>query len=99
MSEAGLNEGHLRWQHAAVWSALEEIAVRRGISMSRLAIQSGHDSTAFNKSKREKDGDPRWPSMETIAKVLALHQMTYGQFGELVDEKMGRRATQKEENQ
>lgn len=85
-----MNDEHLRHQHAAVWAALEEIAERREVSMSRLAIQSGHDSTAFNKSKRDSAGGPRFPTMETVARVLALHQMTFEQFGALVDEKMGR---------
>jgi hypothetical protein len=86
-----LNDEQLRRQHAAVWAAIEEIAARREISMSRLAIQSGHDKTAFNPSKRSKAGGLRFPTMETIARVLALHQLTYEQFGTMVDEKMGRK--------
>ena len=85
-------DDHLRHQHEAVWAAIDEIAARREISASRLSIQSGHDATAFNKSKRTKGDELRWPSVETIAKVLMLAQMNFAEFGALVDEKMGRKA-------
>jgi phage repressor protein C with HTH and peptisase S24 domain len=41
------------------------------MSPSGLARRSGLDPTAFNKSKRiNPQGKPRWPTMESIAKVL-----------------------------
>jgi hypothetical protein len=81
------------WQNEAVWKAIDAIAAVRGISTSRLAIISGHNSTAFNKSKRvnKHSGEMRWPTMEAIAKVLRAANMTYAEFGALVDDKMGRR--------
>lgn len=81
---------HLEWQHEAVWSAIDEIAAACDISASRLAIMSGYDSTAFNKSKRVVRGQRRWPSMEVIASVLLTAGMTYSEFGAVVD-KMIRR--------
>jgi len=82
--------GDLQWHHAAIWAAIDEIAARNGISASRLSILSGGDSTAFNPSKRIKDGEYRWPSTETIAKVLAFAELSYAEFGALIDEKAGR---------
>jgi hypothetical protein len=72
-----------------VWAAVEQIAARQEMSPLRLAIVSGLDSTTFNKSKR-RSGEYRWPSMESVAKVLMTAHMTFTGFGALVDEKMGR---------
>jgi hypothetical protein len=80
---------HVRHQHAAIWAAIDDIAASRAMSPSRLSILSGCDPTAFNPSKRVKGEELRWPSMETIAKVLALAEITYAEFGALVDKKMG----------
>ncbi|MFU0504023.1 hypothetical protein [Pseudaminobacter sp. NGMCC 1.201702] len=82
----------LDWQHEAVWRAIDQIATDCALSTSRLAIMSGHDSTAFNKSKRVRpDGKKRWPSVGAIANVLRTAGMTYAEFGALVDQKMARR--------
>ena len=60
------------WSHASVWGAIDALAARHGLSPSGLARQAGLDPTAFNPSKRHgHDGRPRWPSTESIAKVLA----------------------------
>src|SRR4051812_42114109 len=60
------------WSHESVWSAIDALAVRHGLSPSGLAKRAGLDPTAFNRSKRHGgDGRPRWPSTESIAKVLA----------------------------
>lgn len=60
------------WSHESVWDAIDALAARYGLSPSGLAKQAGLDPTAFNPSKRHgHDGRPRWPSTESIAKVLA----------------------------
>ncbi|MEM9591076.1 MAG: helix-turn-helix transcriptional regulator [Pseudomonadota bacterium] len=60
-----------RLTHDRIWSAIDALAHRYGLSASGLAKQSGLDPTAFNKSKRATgDGRPRWPTTESIAKVL-----------------------------
>ncbi|MDR3373280.1 MAG: helix-turn-helix transcriptional regulator [Ancalomicrobiaceae bacterium] len=42
-----------------------------GLTPSGLARRAGLNATSFNKSKRRgSDGRPRWPSTESIAKVL-----------------------------
>ncbi len=57
--------------HRAIWEALDALAERHGLSTSGLAKLAGLDATAFNPSKRvSKDGRERWPSTESIAKVL-----------------------------
>lgn len=57
--------------HAQIWAALDTLASRSGMSPSGLARRAGLDPTAFNRSKRiAMDGRPRWPSTESIAKVL-----------------------------
>lgn len=57
--------------HSDIWTAIDAIAQRHGLSASGLARLAGLDATAFNKSKRiSKDGRERWPSTESIAKVL-----------------------------
>ena len=59
------------WDHASVWGAIDALAARHGLTASGLARKAGLDATAFNPSKRlGPDGRPRWPSTESIAKVL-----------------------------
>ena len=58
-------------KHDDVWRALDTLAAEFGMSASGLAKRAGLDSTTFNKSKRHMpDGRARWPSTESIAKVL-----------------------------
>jgi phage repressor protein C with HTH and peptisase S24 domain len=58
--------------HEQIWSALDRLAARAGLSASGLARRAGLDPTTFNKSKRiTADGRERWPSTESLAKALA----------------------------
>lgn len=57
--------------HEAIWNAIDALAARQRLSVSGLARRAGLDPTSFNKSKRHgADGRLRWPSTESIAKVL-----------------------------
>ena len=57
--------------HANVWRAIDRTAKAHGLTASGLARGAALDPTAFNKSKRlSPTQKPRWPSVETIAKVL-----------------------------
>ncbi len=59
------------FSHRALWDGIDALALRHGISVSALAKLAGLDATAFNVSKRvSKDGRERWPSTESVAKVL-----------------------------
>lgn len=57
--------------HEDIWNAIDALAARHGLSVSALARLAGLDATSFNKSKRvSKDGRERWPSTESLAKIL-----------------------------
>ncbi|HWM30762.1 MAG TPA: helix-turn-helix transcriptional regulator [Methyloceanibacter sp.] len=84
-----------RLTHGRVWSALDALARRYGLSSSGLAKRAGLDATAFNKSKRVTgEGRLRWPTTESIAKVLEATGATVEDFTALViTEPRGRRGT------
>ncbi len=57
--------------HARIWSAIDRLAERNDLTASGLARLAGLDPTTFNRSKRTaNDGRPRWPSTESISKIL-----------------------------
>ncbi|GAC1339736.1 MAG: helix-turn-helix transcriptional regulator [Beijerinckiaceae bacterium] len=57
--------------HAQIWTAIDTLAERYDMTASGLARKAGLDPTTFNRSKRASaDGRLRWPSTESIAKVL-----------------------------
>jgi phage repressor protein C with HTH and peptisase S24 domain len=67
--------------HAQVWSAIDTLAGRYGMTASGLARKAGLDATTFNKSKRQTpDGRQRWPSTESIAKVLEATGASLDEF-------------------
>ena len=71
--------------HEQVWSALDRLAERAGLSASGLAKKSGLDPTTFNKSKRiTADGRERWPSTESLAKALAATNSSIDSFVQLI---------------
>ncbi len=71
--------------HAQVWSAIDRLATRAGLSASGLAKRAGLDPTTFNKSKRfTAEGRARWPSTESIAKALAATGTPVDIFVELI---------------
>jgi phage repressor protein C with HTH and peptisase S24 domain len=71
--------------HKQVWQAIDAIAQRNGLSASGLAKRAGLDSTSFNKSKRvSPDGRQRWPTTESVAKVLAATNTPMEQFTALM---------------
>lgn len=58
-------------KHADIWAAIDALARDHGLTASALARRAGLDPTTFNKSKRiTREGKPRWPSTESVAKVL-----------------------------
>ncbi len=71
--------------HDQVWTALDRLAERAGMSASGLARKSGLDPTTFNKSKRvTADGRERWPSTESVAKALAATNSSIDSFVQLI---------------
>lgn len=73
--------------HEQIWRAIDRLATTFGYSPSGLAKKSGLDPTSFNKSKRiGPDGKPRWPSTESISRVLAATGATMSDFISLVED-------------
>lgn len=67
--------------HGDVWRAIDRLAREHGLSASGLARRAGLDPTTFNKSKRiTREGKNRWPSTESVAKVLAATGATINEF-------------------
>ncbi len=72
--------------HSQIWHAIDGLAARHGLSASGLAKLAGLDPTTFNKSKRGgADGKLRWPSTESIAKILGATGATLDEFVALVE--------------
>ncbi|MBN9333340.1 MAG: helix-turn-helix transcriptional regulator, partial [Devosia sp.] len=67
--------------HRAIWDGIDALAQRHGHSVSALARLAGLDATAFNVSKRvSKDGRERWPSTESISKILEATGESFDSF-------------------
>jgi phage repressor protein C with HTH and peptisase S24 domain len=67
--------------HSRIWAAIDALAARHGFSASGLARRAGLDATTFNRSKRiGPDGRERWPSTESIAKILAATNSGIDEF-------------------
>lgn len=67
--------------HDEIWSALDRLAGALSTSPSGLARSAGLDPTSFNKSKRfGANGKARWPSTESLAKVLSVANIGFEDF-------------------
>jgi phage repressor protein C with HTH and peptisase S24 domain len=67
--------------HGKIWTAIDALARRYRLSASALAKRAGLDATAFNRSKRvTAEGRPRWPTTESLAKVLDATGATLEDF-------------------
>ncbi|MFD1745289.1 S24 family peptidase [Rhizobium helianthi] len=67
--------------HEMIWKAIDKLAERHQMSASGLARRAGLDPTSFNKSKRlGPDGRERWPSTESLAKVLEATGASLDEF-------------------
>jgi len=73
--------------HLDIWIAIERLAAKHGFSPSGLAVKAGLDPTSFNKSKRvSAEGKLRWPSTESISKILTVTDSTMSDLVALIDE-------------
>jgi phage repressor protein C with HTH and peptisase S24 domain len=83
-------------KHADIWRAIDRLAQQHGFSASGLARRAGLDPTTFNKSKRTTpDGKLRWPSTESISKILEATSSTFGEFVALIGESPGKTPLQR----
>ncbi|MBZ0218511.1 MAG: helix-turn-helix transcriptional regulator [Fimbriimonadaceae bacterium] len=78
--------------HKQIWLAIENLAARHDMTVSGLARRAGLDPTAFNKSKRVTvGGKERWPSTESISKILAATNASLDDFLGLAQQTAGQR--------
>ena len=74
--------------HAEIWSAIDALASRFDMSPSALAKMAGLDPTSFNRSKRLSADIPprlRWPSTESLAKVLSATGVSLAEFASFAE--------------
>lgn len=73
-------------KYEQVWEAVDKLARINGLSPSGLAKKAGLDATTFNKSKRIRpDGKRRWPSLDSINKIIEVCNITFDEFYHLVE--------------
>ncbi len=90
----------MMFTHAQIWQGLDALASSQGYSPSGLAKLSGLDPTSFNKSKRvSPDGKPRWPSTESLSKVLAATNITMSDFVRFIDDMPSGKLTKEEKKE
>jgi phage repressor protein C with HTH and peptisase S24 domain len=76
--------------HDRIWAAIDQLAERYGLSASGLARKAGLDATSFNRSKRTSpEGRDRWPSTESVAKILKATGASLDEFLRLIDSGVG----------
>lgn len=74
-------------KHSQIWRAIDRLAYEYGFSPSGLARRAGLDPTTFNKSKRTtRENKLRWPSTESIAKILTATGASLSEFVSYVNE-------------
>ncbi|MEE9376124.1 MAG: helix-turn-helix transcriptional regulator [Rhizobiaceae bacterium] len=74
------------FSHRQVWAAIDALAQQNDMSVSRLARNAGLDSTTFNKSKRiTVAGRQRWPSTESLSKIMQATNSTMENFMTLIE--------------
>jgi phage repressor protein C with HTH and peptisase S24 domain len=67
--------------HEEVWLGIDRLARHHGLTPSGLARRAGLDPTTFNPSKRiTKEDKPRWPSTESLAKILTATATPFSQY-------------------
>ena len=71
-------------KHEDIWRALDTLAAEKGLSPSGLARAAGLDPTTFNRSKRIGRSGLRWPSTESLSRVLSATGASLESFTALV---------------
>ncbi len=82
--------------HAQLWKAIDGLARHEGLSVSALAKRAGLDATSFNPSKRFGPGEParpRWPSTESLTRILTATGLSLGEFAVLARDAAERPST------
>jgi phage repressor protein C with HTH and peptisase S24 domain len=77
--------------HAEVWHGIDRLARHHGLTASGLARRAGLDPTTFNPSKRiTKEDKPRWPSTESLAKILRATETPFPAFVAMMSDEAAR---------
>lgn len=85
-AEEKSEKNHSNWEK--FWNGIDLLASKNGISVSMLAKKGGLDPTIFNKSKRiSQSGRLRWPTTESISKVLNVTDTSMVDFVKLMHDK------------
>ena len=75
--------------HEQIWRGVDRLALHNGLTPSGLAKRAGLDPTTFNKSKRiTHEGKQRWPSTESLSKILDATQTSFADFVGLIDQEV-----------
>ena len=75
--------------HGEIWRAIDALAARFDMTPSAMARMAGLDPTSFNRSKRgsaEGGGHARWPSTESLAKLLEATGVNFSEFAALTEQ-------------
>lgn len=78
--------------HGEIWRAIDALAERFDMTPSAMARMAGLDPTSFNRSKRgstEADSRPRWPSTESLAKLLEATGVNFSEFAAMTEQSGG----------
>lgn len=78
--------------HGEIWRAIDALAARFDMTPSAMARMAGLDPTSFNRSKRgstDADGRARWPSTESLAKLLEATGVNFSEFAALTEQSAG----------
>jgi phage repressor protein C with HTH and peptisase S24 domain len=76
--------------HEEVWRGIDRLARHHGLTASGLARRAGLDPTTFNPSKRiTKEDKPRWPSTESLAKILTATGTPFSAFVAMMSDETG----------
>ncbi|MDI9408550.1 MAG: hypothetical protein QM523_04830 [Candidatus Pacebacteria bacterium] len=79
------NQSALLLSHSTIWRAIDRLASQNELTASGLAKLAGLDATTFNPSRRTTlEGKNRWPSTETISKILQVTGTGPDEFVELL---------------
>ena len=64
-----------------VWRGIDRLADELGVTPSRLAQMSGLDAALLSQARRHRpDGTLRWPTLETLSRVLNSFDLTLDEF-------------------
>ncbi|MDX1540731.1 MAG: helix-turn-helix transcriptional regulator [Geminicoccaceae bacterium] len=73
--------------HAQMWSGIDRLARHHNLTPSGLARRAGLDPTTFNPSKRiTKENKARWPSTESLMKILEATRTPLSEFVQMMGE-------------